>query len=638
MTLSNVKLIFAKEVRDQLRDRRTLFMIAVLPVFLYPLLGISMLQVAQFMQKQATRVLVVGADKMTGSPTLFKDGQFADGSEAAKLLELHFATKQDLLLAEPTDAATPADHRASASALVQLGEYDAALYFPPDFAARLNAFHEAVRQRAEHRRSGHIGDPIEFPLAVPSPEIIQNTTSDKSRVAFLRLSRVLDDWTARIRDANLKTSGVSISTMRPFLVSTSDVADATHRNGAMWSKILPMLLLLWALTGAFYPAIDLCAGEKERGTLETLLSSPAQRSEIVLGKLLTVMLFSVATAALNLASMGITGCLVVSRMPGLGPPPLTAILALGLALLPIAALFSALCVGLAAFARSAKEGQYYLMPLLLITMPLVILPMAPGVELNVGNSLIPLTGIVLLLRTMLEGNYWQALQYSPIVAAVTLLACFMSIRWAIEQFNSEAVLFRESERWDLRLWLRRVLRDRGPTPTAFAAGCCAMLILTVQFFMNFSFSAPTDLGGLARAVLIPQLLVILPPVLLMTFLSARSPRETLLLKRPDWLAIPAAAVLALALHPLSSWLQTAVQWLYPVSDDMVPQFARLQRLFDSSNLWVLLLLIAVLPAVCEELAFRGFILSGFRHLGHKRLAIVCRRCCSGWPTESCSNR
>ncbi len=133
-------------------------------------------------------------------------------------------------------------------------------------------------------------------------------------------------------------------------------------------------------------------------------------------------------------------------------------LVMGLALLPIAALFSALCLALAAFARSSKEGQCYLMPLLMLTMPLVILPMAPGVELNVGNSLIPVTGIVLLLRSVLEGDYWPALQYSPIVAAVTLAACLMAIRWAVEQFNSEAVLFRESERWDLRLWLRRLLQ------------------------------------------------------------------------------------------------------------------------------------------------------------------------------------
>ena len=95
------------------------------------------------------------------------------------------------------------------------------------------------------------------------------------------------------------------------------------------------MLLLWAMTGAFYPAVDLCAGEKERGTLETLLSSPAERSEIVLGKLLTIMVFSMVTAALNLLSVGITGSLVFRQMENFGGPPPLAVVWLSLALLPV---------------------------------------------------------------------------------------------------------------------------------------------------------------------------------------------------------------------------------------------------------------------------------------------------------------
>ena len=130
-------------------------------------------------------------------------------------------------------------------------------------------------------------------------------------------------------------------------------------------------MLVWALTGAFYPAIDLCAGEKERGTLETLLSSPAMRSEMVWGKLLAIMLFSMATSLLNLASMGVTGTLLIGQLQllggagegvAIGPPPLAAMGWLVLGLVPISALFSALALAIAALARSTKEGQYYLLP------------------------------------------------------------------------------------------------------------------------------------------------------------------------------------------------------------------------------------------------------------------------------------
>jgi sodium transport system permease protein len=645
MKLSNVRLILAREVRDQLRDRRTLFMIAVLPIFLYPLLGISMLQVAQFVREQTTRVLVVGADNLGPSaavpadageqnasgPVLFKGQRFAERSNSARLLEVQFASdaggarRGARSAADSRNKFAQAYTRAEARDLVQSGAYEAALYFPPDFAKRLDAFRDEVHRRVDARSAGAADKPAKnraVAIEVPSPEIIYNTASDKSRIAHDRVSDVLGRWTQRIRDDNLESSGMSAADMRPFSVGTSDVADRKCREGAVWSKILPVLLLLWALTGAFYPAVDLCAGEKERGTLETLLSSPAERSEIVLGKLLTVMLFSIATAVLNLVSMGITGRLVLSQMMGLGLPPPAAIVAVCVALVPIAALFSALCLALAAFARSTKEGQYYLMPLLLLTMPLVILPMAPGVELNVGNSLIPVTGIVLLLRAVLEGSYWDALTYSPIVAVVTLVSCLMAIRWAVEQFNSEGVLFRESERLDLGLWIRRLVRERRPTPTAAAAVCCGLLILIVQFFLNFSVSMPVGLEGLARMFLVPQLLVILPPVLLLTFLLTSSPRETLLLKRPPWLAVPAAALLAVALHPTANLLQELVQRLYPVSRDVLPKLTELQNLLGNANVWFLLFLIAVMPAVCEELAFRGFILSGFRHLGHRRRAII----------------
>jgi sodium transport system permease protein len=108
----------------------------------------------------------------------------------------------------------------------------------------------------------------------------------------------------------------------------------------------------------------------------------------------------------------------------------------------------------------------------------------------------------------------------------------------------------------------------------------------------------------------------------MTFIFTSSPRQTLLLKWPPWLTIPAAALLAVVLHPAANCLQTLVQQLYPVSESVRPSLEQMTGVFRQADFWPLVLLIAVVPAICEELAFRGFILSGFRHLGHRWRAII----------------
>jgi sodium transport system permease protein len=657
MNWSNVKLIFLREVRDQLRDRRTLFMIAVLPMLLYPLLGMSLFQVVQFMRERPAHVLVVGLPEFAGLPPLVAGDHFAANlfttPDRSKLLKLDFRP------ADATQAATPktpssktpssktsaaklpdekvdgngaaesgadpsaADKRedlaASASLAaggreLQQGSSEVVVNFPPDFAARLDEFRTRLRP-AEPAPSAGASAP-----EVPSPALYYNSAKESSQVAYLRVNEVLTRWIDAIGRQNLEDSHVPATAAKPFSIDVEDVAAQGRRNAALWSKILPFVLLLWALTGAFYPAIDLCAGEKERGTLETLLSSPAERIEIVWGKLLTIMLFSIATAILNLASSGVTG-LLVARHLDFGPPPLSAVLWLLIALLPTSALFSGLCLSLAAFARSTKEGQYYLMPLVLITMPLTILPMAPGVELNIGNSLIPVTGMLLLLRTLLDGEYALALPYVPVVVGVTVTCCLLAVRWAADQFNSEAVLFREGERLDMGLWLRHLRRDRENTPSVAQAVLCGVLILTIKFFMGLAIGQPEGFRGFAESVMVMQIAVIATPALLMAVMLTRSPAQTLLLRLPALSSVPAAVLLAVSLHPLMALLRMLVMRIYPLSEGVERE---LSKLLDDKNapLGAMLLVVAVAPALFEELAFRGFILSGLRHMGHKWRAIV----------------
>jgi sodium transport system permease protein len=636
-----VREILVREVRDQMRDRRTLFMIFVLPLLLYPLLGMSLFRVMSFVREQPTKVLILGFHEPAEFPKLLRrddDGKvhFADELfdkvESVRLLELEVRDPEAVNAGATDEAAA-----AAAEKLVHDGHYEAVVFFPSDFNAKLQDFrNELQTSDADAGKVEATKNAASTAAVVPSPEVIYNASKEKSQLAFIRLREVLHRWSDKIGQTNLESRNLPITTAKPFDFTNKDVAEEGQRDAAMWSKILPFLLLIWALTGAFYPAIDLCAGEKERGTLETLLSSPAERIEIVWGKLLTVMLFSVVTAVLNILSMGVTGSIVLGGMFGggeghvmFGPPPPLAPLWLVIALLPMSAMFSALCIALASFARSTKEGQYYLMPLVLVTMPLVILPMAPGVELNLGMSLIPVTGVVLLLKMLLEGHYFEVLRFALPVAAVTGSCCLLAIRWAVDQFNSENVLFRESERGGLGSWFRHLLRDREDTPSTAGAILCGVLILVVYFFMSLMSGrvlGPVESSAdFIKQAIATQLVVILLPAGLMTIIATRSPRKTLLLMKPNLWSIPAAILLAIALHPTAMLLNQVLTKLYPLSPDLLAQLQGLNGLIDQNDprtLWMIFFAMACMPAICEELAFRGFILSGLRKLGHPKRAIL----------------
>jgi sodium transport system permease protein len=634
MTWRNVRLIYGREIRDQLRDRRTLFMIAVLPLLLYPLLGMSVFQLSQFLRKSEPRVLVIGSEQVAESkdlPPLFVDGHFAtalfdDPAEAMRLqLEFVPGANSDRIVEAAADR-------------LKTGEVQVVLRFPPDFGDRLKELREQIKARVGNGKSAgdRNADAAAEPVAIPEPQLIYNSGKEKSGVAHVQVSHALDTWKSQIIRENLLASRVPPNVAKPFELAPHDVAEHRQHQALMWSKILPFVLFIWALTGAFYPAVDLCAGEKERGTLETLLSSPARRIEIVLGKLFTVMTFSVATATLNLVSLGFTARYIVAQLralptgdmaEGLDLPPLVSAMWLLMALLPMSALFSALCLACAAFARSTKEGQYYLMPLLLVTMPLMMLPMAPGSELNLGNSLIPVTGVVLLLMALMQGNYAEVIRYVVPVVGITLICCYWAIRWAVFQFNQESVLFRESERLDLRRWIAHVVRDRKETPSLPEAFFCVALIYVIQFFTSLAISANTPATPSFRYVVmllfISQVVCIALPAVLMALLFTENPRKTLLLDRaPRLAACGVAVLLALLLHPVGLQLAHAIRQLYPIQAEVLTDLEAFANLLKTAPYpWLPFLLMALLPALCEELAFRGFVLSGLRHLGSKSWAI-----------------
>ena len=635
MKWKNVRLIFRREMRDQLRDRRTLFMIAVLPILFYPLLGVSFFQIAQFLREHPSRILILGYEGTGGNlPELIRQDRFAiSPNEKTPTTSVQLELLPLTRLAFVRSGQWPKDDNLSGAqskivnrqirALMNRYGCEAAVCFPPGFFKELESYPNRFREHARQASK-------KPPPAVPRPLLVYDDSSDKKVLAHARVDRALTNWSAKVGQQSLAASNLSRWAARPIEFSRFDLAEDDERiNVSLWSKILPFVLLIWAVTGAFYPAIDLCAGEKERGTLETLLTSPAHRGEIVLGKLLTIMLFSITTAILNLVAMAITGRVVMSQLQDLaakadvGPPPLAALFYLGLILIPIAALFSAVCLALAAFARSTKEGQYYLMPVILITLPLILLPMAPSAELDLGFSLIPISGIVLLMRSVMEGTIGELWPYAFPVLLVTFFCCYLAIRWAVDQFRSEDVLFREGEKWDLGSWLIQSVRHRHALPTAQIAVLCGVLILVVKFFLESTLDLPSTPSGISamslaqfswKAILLPML-TILGITLAMAFLFTGQPRQTLGLRKPTGFSLVAAVLLAIALYPAATMLQMLVSKTYAIPQQMQAMLEAVEMKLASGPAWFALILIALVPAVCEELAFRGFILTGMRQPG-----------------------
>jgi sodium transport system permease protein len=167
-----------------------------------------------------------------------------------------------------------------------------------------------------------------------------------------------------------------------------------------------------------------------------------------------------------------------------------------------------------------------------------------------------------------------------------------------------------------------MIRDRGETPSVAEALMCGLIILLATFFAGLRPVRLEVWNDFVRMVATTQFGLVAVPALIMTAFLARSPRQTLLLKMPRLWTLPAALLLAVALHPLAVTLARGIEATYPMSEDMLRQLNGLTQVVQQAELWQLLLVVALTPAVCEELAFRGFILSGLRHLGNPWAAVA----------------
>jgi len=430
--------------------------------------------------------------------------------------------------------------------------------------------------------------------------IVYDNTEERSVAAAGAISKALDAY----RDSLLEKRLADPSHLKPFIRERQELSGVGAVS-VFASKVLGLLVVLMTLTACFYPAVDLAAGEKERGTLETLLVSPVDRSQLVLGKYLAVVTVAIGAAVLNLAAMALTFSQLALALPGangsqgmqIGAGQIGAMLLL---LVPLCALFGAGALALSAFARSYKEGLHYLTPLAALVTPLAVVASLPAIDLDVGLALVPVTGTVLLFRDLLLGH--ADLGLGAISFASTALFAALLLSLCVRFFQREEVLFRPVGIGGLRS-LRDEARRRGH-PTAGEAFLLFTVALSLLWFVIPLFA--TSMIGSTIAL---QLLVILAPVVVYAAVMGYRRREVFPLARASGRTWTATALFVLAGFAIAA---RAAAWLVNVDPEEAQALEKMFQPFLELPFVAQLALIALLPAICEETFFRGFVLRGLR--------------------------
>jgi len=562
--LSTAWVVFRKELRETLRDRRTLIVMVAIPILLYPVLLIATEQLALLgirrLESEASQVGVTG-------PASDDVIDFLASDEALELLNVP----------DPVDA------------------------IRSKFVGAVAVF----------------GPPPQG-VGTQSATVLYDAADERSQRARTVLARALRNWDDTLLDRRLTERGLPPAFADPLAIADSSVARAEELGGYTLGRFLPMLLILMTLLGTFYPAIDMAAGEKERGTLETLLTAPVPPRQIVVGKFLAVALIGVVAAALNLASMLLTFQTGLFQLGGSldidFALPWGSVLIIFVTLIPLAVLFGSLFLGIALRSRSFKEAQTTLTPVYLLVMVPALLPVFPGIGFTVALAAVPVAGLGIFFRELMAGS--PALAPSMVAVATTGLWAWAALAFASASFGREDVLFGVGDAQvesggGLRERLRRVLGPVSATPSAAQAIGFIASVAVLFFYMGF----PLQAGWGERGLLLSEWLLLLLPAFLFVRVAGFDVRETFSVRRPEGSHVAGALLLIAGAMPLGWFLAWAQGFVLPVPWDMLEGLEDLITAESPSRLLWLLALLALTPAICEEAVFRGVLLAGIRGRG-----------------------
>lgn len=402
--MRGVTTVFLKEFKEVLRDRRTLIFMVALPIIVLPVLFNGVASFMQSQEKKASQeVLKFALIHGENFPQL---GAMLDADESFERIP-DITNEEDIIPA------------------IKSGKIKFGLLVPESSAEYLDA-----------------GYSLDVKLIYNNAAFTQKVVS--------RTDALINKLNDKLR--NTRFSEINISNplqqggfLEPVTLVRSGYATKREKLGEQIGGFLPYLFVVFCFLGAFYPAIDIGAGEKERGTLETLLLTPISRTALVLGKFGVVFVSGIVAAVVSISSMAgwiyFKGANLKDELGEIFSS--FGFLDLGLILLmivPLAALFASLMLSLSIFAKNFKEAQNFIAPLQFLLIFPAFLAFLPGIELNWKTAMIPITNISLVIKELAKGTVDYSM-VSIIFASTVLLAgaaTFFCVKW----FQREEVLFR----------------------------------------------------------------------------------------------------------------------------------------------------------------------------------------------------
>jgi len=556
------RIVFRKELRETLRDTRTLLIMIVVPVLLYPAILIASEQLALFGRRQLERdpapVGVVG-----DVDSLF----------------LGFLVDQEELL------------------LREVGDPEEAIR--SDSVSAVALFLDGPGMDDSH-----------------SVLLLYDAADDQSRRGREVLSMTLRAWRDTLLARRISEKGLPEAFARPLVVADSSVALPEELGGYALGRFLPMLLVVMTLLGTFYPAIDLAAGEKERGTLETLLTAPIPPGQVVVGKFLTVTVVGLMSAALNLGSMLLTfqtGLFQLNQAIQIEfSLPFGSVMVIFSTLFPLAVLFGALFLGIAVRSQSFKEAQNALTPVYMIALLPALLPLFPGIEMSPLLAVLPVAGVSLFFRELMAGD--ATLFLGSLALLSSLVYASAALIFAADSFGREEVLFGDGgDAGEVGNGFGFLRGLRYTEPLHDYPGPRATLVFVAVVAVVYFYLAARLQAGLGEVgLLVSELALLLLPALLFLRMGGYNPVKTLSLRAPSGKNLLAALLIIAGGTPLAWFLTWLQGFILPMPREFLEGMSDFLTAGTPGRVVWLLALVALTPAICEEFLFRGVLLAGTR--------------------------